>query len=140
MSIAYTKGLPYGIFMKQAMIDLIETSHLNKIERKWKKERHCDVNILHNQEGRPLSMEKLASLYLLGFLGITLALCIMLMENVMANYQKRGDRIDGGQESDATFKVMVEVNVRKFQNDPLYKKNMQETITASIFQEIENMQ
>ena len=57
-----------------------------------------------------LSMEKLSSLFVLGSLGITLGLCSMLMENVMANYQKRGDGIDGGQEGAVNFKVMVKVN------------------------------
>ena len=33
LSIPYTKGLPYGIFMKQVIIDMKQNGQLNKIKR-----------------------------------------------------------------------------------------------------------
>ena len=60
----------------------------------------------------------------------------MLMEFVSAHFQKKS-RIDAPPKNDTNINFMVQVNVRKFQKDPIYKKNVQDSFTASILQETE---
>ena len=135
-SIPYTKGLPYGIFMKQVVFDMYENGYLSRIKRTWKlrEKQNCDAMI--SKQGRPLSTEKLASLFIIVFFGIISAICIMLMEFVSAHFQKKS-RIDAPPKNDTNINFMVQVNVRKFQKDPIYKKNVQDSFTASILQETE---
>ena len=61
----------------------------------------------------------------------------MLIEFVTAHFQKKSNRINAPLKNDANINFMVQVNVRKFQKDPIYKKNVQDSFTASILQETE---
>ena len=126
--------------MKHVLFDMYENGHLTRIKRKWKlrDKQNCDAMIA--KKGRPLSTEKLASLFIIVFIGIILALCIMLMEFVTAHFQKRRNQIDALPQNDANINLMIEVNVRKFQNDPIYKKSVEESFMASIHQETERIE
>ena len=126
--------------MKHVVLDMYENGYLTRIKKKWnlRDKQNCDA--MTSKKGRPLSAEKLASLFIIVFIGIILALCIMFMEFVTAHFQKRRNQIDALPQNDANINLMIEVNVRKFQNDPIYKKSVEESFMASILRETERME
>ena len=72
-----TKGLPYGIFMKRTIQDIIANGELQRIKMKWKtKAQDCKST----KGGKPLSLEKSISLFILIFLGSILALVLFILE------------------------------------------------------------
>ena len=123
--------------MKQVIFDMYENGYLSRIKRTWKLREKQNCGAMISKQGRPLSTEKLASLFVIVFIGIILAICIMLMEFVTGHFQKKSNRINAPLKNDANINFMVQVNVRKFQKDPIYKKNVQDSFTASILQETE---
>ena len=130
--------------MKQYILEIYENGYLDPIKRKWKvrEKQNCDAKT--SEKTRSLSAEKLASLFIIVFMGIISALFIMLMEFVTAYYfQKRRNQIDAPPQTNtisARINLMVQVDVRKFQNDPIYKKNVQDSFMASILQEKDRIQ
>ena len=130
--------------MKQYILEIYENGYLDRIKRKWKvkEKQNCDART--SEKRRSLSAEKLASLFIIVFMGIISALFIMLMEFVTAYYfQKRRNQIDAPPQTNtisARINLMVQVDVRKFQNDPIYKKNVQDSFMASILQEKDRIQ
>ena len=78
-SIPMTSGLPYGIFMKQVIFDITNSGQLNQINTKWNRltQRDCTPLI---RKGKPLSIEKLISLFFIPVLGFLLALIIAFFE------------------------------------------------------------
>ena len=81
--------------MKQYILEIYENGYLDRIKRKWKvrEKQNCDAKT--SEKTRSLSAEKLASLFIIVFMGIISALFIMLMEFVTAYYsQKRRNQID----------------------------------------------
>ena len=122
------------------VLDMYKYGHLTRAKRKWKLRDKQNCDAMTSKKGRPLSTQKLASLFIIVFIGIILALCIMLMEFVTAHFQKRGNQMDSPPQNNANINLMVEVNVRKFQNDPIYKKNVQDSFMASILQETERIE
>ena len=130
--------------MKQYILEIYENGYLDPIKRKWKvrEKQNCDAKT--SEKTRSLSAEKLASLFIIVFMGIISALFIMLMEFVTAYYfQKRRNQIDAPPQTNtisARINLMVQVDVRKFQKDPIYKKNVQDSFMASILQEKDRIQ
>ena len=130
--------------MKKYILEIYENGYLDRIKRKWKvrEKQNCDAKT--SEKTRSLSAEKLASLFIIVFMGIISALFIMLMEFVTAYYfQKRRNQIDAPPQTNtisARINLMVQVDVRKFQNDPIYKKNVQDSFMASILQEKDRIQ
>ena len=79
--IAITKGLPYKIFMNQIIFQMRETGQLNQLLKKWNTpEPNC--NPLHT-EAKPLSFEKMISLFILSIIGILLGLIILITEKII---------------------------------------------------------
>ena len=79
-----TKGLPYGIFMKRTIQDIIGNGELQRIKMKWKtKTLDCKST---SKGGKPLSFEKSISLFILIFLGTILALILFILEIIFKNY------------------------------------------------------
>ena len=124
--------------MKQYILEIYENGYLDRIKRKWK------VREKQNCDAKTSEKTKLASLFIIVFMGIISALFIMLMEFVTAYYsQKRRNQIDAPPQTNtisARINLMVQVDVRKFQNDPIYKKNVQDSFMASILQEKDRIQ
>ena len=79
-----TKGLPYGIFMKRTIQDIIGNGELHRIKMKWKtKTLDCKSA---SKGGKPLSFEKSISLFMLIFLGTILALILFIFEIIFKKY------------------------------------------------------
>ena len=87
MGIPITKGLPYGIFMKQIIFEITENGQLNRLVQKWTVPKP-DCRPLH-KEGKPLSLEKMISLFIISMIGILIAIIIIIIENVFHVYKPR---------------------------------------------------
>ena len=74
-----TKGLPYGIFMKRTIQDIIGNGELQRIKMKWKT-KSLDCKSATSTGGKPLSFEKSISLFILIFVGTILALVLFILE------------------------------------------------------------
>ena len=80
IAIPITKGLPYGIFMKQIIFEITENGQLNKLLKKWTMPKpNCKP--IH-KEGKPLSLEKMISLFIISMIGIFIALIILIIEKI----------------------------------------------------------
>ena len=84
--IPITKGLPYGIFMKQVIFEMNENGQLNKLLRKWTIPKP-DCGPIH-KEGIPISLEKIISLIIISMIGILLAIIIIIIENFIYRVYK----------------------------------------------------
>ena len=84
----YTKGLPYGLFMKHAILDMTQKGQLHRINTKWDKltQRNCKPLL---QKGNPLNIEKLSSLFFIPFFGFLLANLGLLSEYILNFFQKK---------------------------------------------------
>ena len=77
---AFTKGLPYGTFMKHLIHDITEKGQLYQMKQKWETEKP-DCTPLKNT-GKPLTMGKLSTAFVIIMSGIVLALVSLLLEIV----------------------------------------------------------
>ena len=80
MGIPITKGLPYGIFMKQIIFEITENGQLNILLKKWTVPKP-DCRPINN-EGKPLSLEKMISLFIISMMGIFIAIIIIIIEKI----------------------------------------------------------
>ena len=79
--IAITKGLPYKIFMNQIIFQMRETGQLNQLLKKWNTpEPNC--NPLY-KEAKPLSLEKMISLFIISIIGVIIGLIILIIEKII---------------------------------------------------------
>ena len=87
-TIMYTKGLPYGLFMKHVILDMTQKGQLHRINTKWDKltQRDCKPLV---QKGKPLSIEKLSSLFFIPLFGFLLTIISLLLEYVLSFFQKK---------------------------------------------------
>ena len=91
MSIAYTHRLPYGIFMKKVISDITTYGQLHRIKSKWQHTtRDCSSLV---QKGKPLSIEKLVSLFIVLCFGFVLAIFIFIFELGYNSLNKSTDSI-----------------------------------------------
>ena len=81
LGIPITKGLPYGIFMKQVIFEMKENGQLNKLLKKWAIPKPDCGPI--QKEGTPISLEKIISLLIISMIGILLAIIIVIIENII---------------------------------------------------------
>ena len=79
LSISMTKGLPYNIFIKQILKEIMERGQLNQIKKKWETNRNCAPVI---RTGKPLTLAKLITLFGIVLLGVVLALIILFVEMI----------------------------------------------------------
>ena len=80
-----TKGLPYGIFMKKIIFQMRENGQLNQLLKKWSvSEPNCSP--LH-KEGKPLSLEKMISLFIISIIGIFIGFIILIIEKIIHAYK-----------------------------------------------------
>ena len=86
-AIPITKGLPYGIFMKQIIFEITENGQLNKLLKKWTVPKP-DCSPIH-KDGKPLSLEKMISLFIFPIIGILIAIIIIIIENMFHLYKPR---------------------------------------------------
>ena len=87
LGIPITKGLPYRIFMKQAIFKMKENGQLNKLLKKWAIPKP-DCGPIH-KEGTPISVEKIISLLIISMIGIFIAIIIIAIENIFHAYKPR---------------------------------------------------
>ena len=87
-TILYTKGLPYGVFMKHVILDMTQKGQLHRINTKWGKltQRNCKPLL---QKGNPLNIEKLSSLFFIPLFGFLLANLSLLCEYILIFFQKK---------------------------------------------------
>ena len=79
-SIPYTKDLPYGKFMRQIILEMIDNGRLARLKAKWKvKNPDCEPLL---KTGQALSFENLVTLFLLIYVGCFSAFCISILENI----------------------------------------------------------
>ena len=87
IAIPITKGLPYGIFMKQIIFEITENGQLNKLLKKWTMPKpNCKP--IH-KEGKPLSLEKMISLFIISMMGIFIAIITIIIENIFHAYKPK---------------------------------------------------
>ena len=87
LGIPITKGLPYGIFMKHIIFEIMENGQLNKLLKKWAVPKP-DCRPLH-KEGKPLSLEKMISLFIISMIGMFVGIIIIIIENIFHAYKPR---------------------------------------------------
>ena len=92
ISIPITKGLPYGIFMKQIIFEIAEYGQLNKLLKKWTVPKP-DCNPIH-KDGEPLSLEKMISLFVISTIGIFFGIIIITIEIIFHAYKPRNCAAD----------------------------------------------
>ena len=76
----YTKGLPYGIFMRQIIKEMNENGQLHQLTKKWEWNQP-DCQPVH-RKGTPISFGKLTTLFLEITLGVLLTLIILFAEKI----------------------------------------------------------
>ena len=91
-----TKELPYSIFMKHLIFEITEKGQLYQLKKKWESKKP-DCTPLRST-GKPLSMEKMSTAFILIVSGILLALFGFLLEIIFSLYvpktpQKDADRL-----------------------------------------------
>ena len=87
MGIPITKELAYGIFMKQIIFEIKENGQLNRLIKKWTVPKpDCRP---HHKEGKPLSLEKIISLFIISMIGILIAIIILIIEKILHAYKPR---------------------------------------------------
>ena len=86
-SIPITKGMPYGIFMKQIIIDMTVNGQLNRLIRKWTLPKP-DCRPIY-EEGTALSLEKMISLFIISMIGIFIAIITMITEKIFYEYKPK---------------------------------------------------
>ena len=137
-SIPLTKGLPYDIFMKQIIFELMEGGQLNQLQKKWE-DSQPDCGVLH-RSGNALGWQKIMTVFVIIIMGILMAFVTLVIEKIYHhNYQ-------GIFHSNSTKCLSVkEINKIKLQetlkeinsnlnNDILIRCTMME----SLYQAIEN--
>ena len=87
LSIPITKGLPYGIFMKHVIFEIKENGQLNKLLKKWMVPKP-DCRPIYKQ-GKPLSLEKMISLFIISIIGIFIAIVTIIIENIFHAYKPK---------------------------------------------------
>ena len=92
LSIAFTKGLPYGIFMKHLIYDLTEKGQVHKMKKKWEIEK-LDCTPLRNT-GKPLSMKKMSTAFIFIMSGMVLALLSLFIEVTFSLYVPKSSQKD----------------------------------------------
>ena len=103
LGIPITKGLPYGIFMKQIISEIMENGQLDKLIKKWTLPKPDCRPI--QKEGKPLSLEKMISLFIISIVGIFIAIIINIIENICHAYKPRKQHVS----------IFKEVNNMKLQ-------------------------
>ena len=84
LTFALTQGLPYVPFLKHAIYEITEKGQLHKLKQKWEiQEPDCAPL---RRTGKPLSLKKLSSLFILIMSGFTLALMSFLFEYMFSFY------------------------------------------------------
>ena len=83
-SITLRKNSPYTPFLKRIMLNLIESGQLQKIKDEYarKANRLCEMTIEkdENEDGTPLSYQKVFMLFVIIGAGITLSLSTLMFE------------------------------------------------------------
>ena len=92
-SILIRKGLPYGNFMKQIIFEITENGQLNKLLKKWTLPKP-DCNPIH-KDGKPLSFEKMISLFIISMIGIFIAINMLIIEKIFHAYKSRNHVSNG---------------------------------------------
>ena len=88
-----TKNSPYTIFMKQAVLELIERGQINQIKKFWDQTPNCHPTRV---KGKPLSLHKLASLFSIVIFGSLFALGASLMEKCFEKCHKKSIESSSG--------------------------------------------
>ena len=79
-----TKGLPYNIFIKQKLKEIMERGQFNQIKKKWETKRNCAPL---RRTVKPLSFPKVITLFSIALLGIVLALIVLFVEMIFNSIQ-----------------------------------------------------
>ena len=85
-SIPMTKGLPYEIFMRHLIFQMTERGQINKLLKKWEILKH-DCGAIH-RVGKPLSWQKLITVFIIVIMGISIALATFFIENIYHIYRQ----------------------------------------------------
>ena len=78
MSFAITKDLPYFKFIEKAIIKMFRNGQFLRLKKKWADSK-TDCSPQNNQ-GVPLTFEKVVSLFMIVALGVISGLFVMLIE------------------------------------------------------------
>ena len=79
-SFALTQGLPYIPFLKNAIFDITEKGQLHRIKKKWEINQPNCAPL--KKTGKPLSLKKLTSIFILIICGLVLTVISLIFENL----------------------------------------------------------
>ena len=133
LSMIYTKGLPYGIFMRQIVNEMTEKGQLHQLTKKWElKPPDCEPL---RRKGTPLSFGKLTTLFLEISLGVLLTLIILFAEKIYSFFRPVAQHhlFKKHLAKNATMKIKL-----KDMKESLQKKNIYDTELMLLIEEIEN--
>ena len=86
LSFGIPKESPYGPFLKSKVLDMIQNGELQKLIKKWEnKEPDCSSL---DKKGKPLTFQKLISLFLIIAIGCLLVLFIFIVETCTLFWRK----------------------------------------------------
>lgn len=128
-----TRGLPYEIFMRNVMSEIYERGQLYQLQNRWKIPKP-QCNSLYSR-GNPLSLKKLASIFIIGMIGISFAMIIFFIEKLFNKSQLNLEHSKNEKEADKAklneylVKFMIAVN-----NDDI----IDDSKILKLNQEIEN--
>ena len=133
MSMIYTKGLPYGIFMRQIVNEMTEKGQLHQLSKKWEL-KLPDCKPLRRQ-GTPLSFGKLTTLFLEISLGVLLTLILLFAEKIYSFCRPVAQHhlFKKHLAKNGTMKIKL-----KDMKESLQKKNIYDTELMLLIEEIEN--
>ena len=133
LSMIYTKGLPYGIFMRQIVNEMTEKGQLHQLTKKWEL-KPPDCEPLH-RKGTPLSFGKLTTLFLEISLGVLLTLILLFAEKIYSFYRPVDQHhlFKKHLANNVTMKIKL-----KDMKESLQKKNIYDTELMLLIEEIEN--
>ena len=133
---SFTKGLPYGIFMKQVIYEISGSigGKLSQLQKKWRAPKPTCPSI---DEGIPLNYQKLISIFILALIGIFLAFIILIIEKIwFANSPKKyiiTTKKEANKKKIQDFFTKLQANLN---NDDVF---LSSTITTrSLVKEIQN--
>ena len=92
LSFGIPKESPYGPFLKSKVLDMIQNGELQKLIKKWEnKEPDCSSL---DKKGKPLTFQKLVSLFFIIAFGCLLVLFIFIVETCTSTLFWRKDTLN----------------------------------------------
>ena len=134
-SIPMTKGLPYEIFMRHLIFQMTERGQINKLLKKWEILKH-DCGAIH-RIGKPLSWQKLITVFIIVIMGISIALVTLFIEKIYHIYQQNTNPIYCLTVKEANLSKLQHI-LKKIDCNLKNDSTIEHSIIRALNQEMEN--